>query len=234
MTNPRYPFCSVIIPAHNERAGLVSIVPPLDECLASLAAGHEIIIVDDASTDLDADTRAILADRLAVRILRFPARSGQTAALAAGFAAARGEYLVSLDGDGQDDPAALPDFLAALDAGPDAVCGWRITRSEPWRKALVSRLGNRLQRLFLGTGVHDLSCTYRAYRRAAVRNLPLHRPGYHRFIPWLLRRRGCRLVELPVRQLPRRGGVSKYGVGKLSAILANALCLLADRLRGRC
>lgn len=234
MASPHYPFCSVIIPAHNERAGLLSLIPRLDDALAADAAGHEIIVIDDASRDLDESTLAALTARKTVRFLRFPERRGQTAALAAGFAAARGEYLVSLDGDGQDDPAYLPAFLAALDAGADAVCGWRITRQEPHHKVLISRLGNLLQRLLLRTGVHDLTCTYRAYRTDRVRDLPLHRSGYHRFIPYFLRRRGCRLAELPIRQQPRQGGASKYNTFKLTAIVANAACLLVDRLRGRC
>jgi len=151
------------------------------------------------------------ARRLApVRTLRLARPEGQSAALAAGFQAARGEVLVTLDADGQNDPADIPRLLAALRSA-DVVSGVREHRADPALRLVASRIANGVRRGVLRDGVSDVGCSLKAYRAEFVRGLPLFR-GAHRFLPALCRARGARVTEVPVAHRPRRHGVSKYGV----------------------
>jgi dolichol-phosphate mannosyltransferase len=166
--------------------------------------------VDDGSTD---GTFAILA-RLAaadgrIRALRLRKNAGQTAALAAGFRAARGDVVVTLDADLQNDPRDIPTLLGAL-AGCDAVWGWRVDRQDPWTKRVASRTANAVRQHFTRDGVHDTGCPLKVFRRAALDRLILYR-GMHRFLAALLRMEGFRVREVPVRHRPRHAGRSKYG-----------------------
>lgn len=201
---------SVVIPAYNEEPNVEPCYRELVAVLEGLGGPFEVIVVDDGSRD---GTFAVLS-RLAagdrrLRVLRFARNAGQTAALAAGFRAARGEIVVTLDADLQNDPRDIPGLLQAL-AGHDAVCGWRVDRHDPWAKRLGSRVGNAARRAVTRDGVHDTGCMLKAFRREALARLPLYR-GMHRFLPALLRMEGFRVVEMPVRHRPRRAGQSKYG-----------------------
>jgi glycosyltransferase involved in cell wall biosynthesis len=201
---------SVVVPAYDEAPNIEACYRELVSVLEGLARPFEVIVVDDGSTD---GTYAVLG-RLAredarLRVLRFGRNAGQTAALAAGFRAARGEVVVTLDADLQNDPHDIPRLLAAL-PGHDAVCGWRVDRRDPWAKRLGSRVANAVRRRVTGDGVHDTGCMLKAFRREALARLPLYR-GMHRFLPALLRAEGCRVIELPVGHRPRRAGRSKYG-----------------------
>jgi glycosyltransferase involved in cell wall biosynthesis len=201
---------SVVIPAYDEAANVEPCYRELVPVLEALGQPFEVIVVDDGSTD---GTWAVLG-RLAredgrLRVLRFAANAGQTAALAAGFRAARGEVVVTLDADLQNDPHDIPKLLAAL-PGNDAVCGWRVDRQDPWGKRVGSRVANAVRRRVTRDGVHDTGCMLKAFRREALVRLPLFR-GMHRFLPALLRAEGYRVIELPVGHRPRRAGRSKYG-----------------------
>lgn len=201
---------SLVIPAYDEEPNVEACYRELVAVLGDLGRPFEVIFVDDGSTD---GTFAVLS-RLAatdgrVRAIRFRRNAGQTAALAAGFRAARGEIVVTMDADLQNDPRDIPKLLAAL-PGCDAVCGWRVDRQDPWTKRVGSRVANAVRRYFTRDGVHDTGCMLKAFRREALARLPLHR-GMHRFLPALLRMEGYRLVEVPVRHRPRRAGRSKYG-----------------------
>ncbi len=204
------PVLSVVIPAYDEEPNVEACYRELLEVLVPLGRAFEVIFVDDGSSD---GTFAVLA-RLAeadprLRVIRFRRNAGQTAALAAGFRAARGEVVVTLDADLQNDPRDIPTLLAAL-GSCDAVWGWRVDRRDPWSKRVASRIANAVRQRLTRDGIHDTGCPLKAFRRQALEGLPLFR-GMHRFLAALLRMEGYRVVELPVRHRPRHAGRSKYG-----------------------
>jgi glycosyltransferase involved in cell wall biosynthesis len=212
---------SVVIPAYNEAPNVEPCYRELLSVLEPLGRPFEVIVVDDGSTD---ETFAVLA-RIAdadprLRVLRFKRNAGQTAALVAGFRVARGDVVVTMDADLQNDPRDIPALLAAL-PGCDAVCGWRVDRQDPWSKRIASRVANAVRRWLTGDGVHDTGCMLKAFRPPAIARLPPFR-NMHRFLPALLQQEGFRVVEVPVRHRPRRAGQSKYGNwGRLWAGLAD-------------
>ncbi len=204
------PALSVVIPAYDEEANVEPCYRELVDVLEAHGQSFEVVFVDDGSTD---GTRGVLR-RLAaadprVRVLRLRRNAGQTAALDAGFRAARGAIVVTMDADLQNDPHDIPRLLAAL-PGQDAVCGWRVDRRDPWTKRMASRIANAVRDRVTADGVHDTGCTLKAFRREALQRLHLYR-GMHRFLPALLQMEGMRVTELPVAHRPRRAGVSKYG-----------------------
>jgi len=204
------PALTVVIPAYNEQANVEPCYRELVEVLDALGQPFEILFVDDGSTDgTSAVLRGLASTDRRVRVLRFRRNAGQTAALHAGFRAARGAVIVTMDADLQNDPHDIPKLLAAL-PGHDAVCGWRVDRHDPWSKRIASRIANRVRDRLTRDGVHDTGCTLKVFRREAVENLQLYR-GLHRFLPALLQMDNRRLVEVPVSHRPRRAGVSKYG-----------------------
>jgi glycosyltransferase involved in cell wall biosynthesis len=204
------PLLSVVIPAYNEEPNVEPGYRELVGVLEGLGRPFEVIVVDDGSTDgtFVALSRLAATDHR-LRVLRFRRNAGQTAALAAGFQAARGDDVVTLDADLQNDPRDIPALLDAL-RGHDAVCGWRVDRRDPWSKRVGSRVANAVRRAVTGDGVHDTGCMLKAFRREALAPLPLFR-GMHRFLPALLQMDGARIVEMPVHHRPRRAGESKYG-----------------------
>jgi dolichol-phosphate mannosyltransferase len=218
---PASPALSVVIPAYNEQANVEPCYRELVGVLETHGQPFEIVFVDDGSTDGTGEALRRLghADRR-VRVLRIRQNAGQTAALHAGFQAARGAIIVTMDADLQNDPHDIPALLAAL-PGQDAVCGWRVDRRDPWTKRLASRVANRVRDRFTRDGIHDTGCTLKAFRREAVQDLHLYR-GMHRFLPALLQMEGRRVTEVPVSHRPRRAGTSKYGNwGRLWAGLAD-------------
>jgi glycosyltransferase involved in cell wall biosynthesis len=201
---------SVVIPAFNEEPNVEACYRELVEALEPLGQPFEMIVVDDGSTDRTPEIlRTLAAADPRLRLVRFRRNAGQTAALAAGFRAARGPVVVTMDADLQNDPRDIPALLTALESA-DAACGWRVDRRDPWTKRIASRIANRVRRRMTGDGVHDTGCTLKAFRRTALDGLKLYR-GMHRFLPALLLLEGFRVVEVPVRHRPRRAGVSKYG-----------------------
>ena len=204
------PALSLVIPAYNEEPNVEACYRELVGVLEDLGLAFEIIFIDDGSTD---GTFAALA-RLAtadprLRLIRFRENAGQTAALDAGFRAARGAVVVTMDADLQNDPRDISRLLTALD-GHDAVCGWRVDRHDQWAKRVASRVANAVRQRLTADGDHDTGCTLKAFRREAVHRLHLYR-GMHRFLPALLRLEGFRVTEVPVGHRPRRAGFSKYG-----------------------
>jgi dolichol-phosphate mannosyltransferase len=206
------PYLSVVVPFCDERENVAPLHDELVAVLASVPGGFELLYVDDGSRDGTDEVLARLAAKDArVRVLSFAANAGQTAALEAGFRAARGELIATLDGDGQNDPADLPRLLAAL-ANADVVNGVRAQRRDAWRRRLSSRIANAFRNWATGDDISDVGCSLRVMRASFVRELKLYR-GLHRFLPTLLRMEGARVIELPVNHRPRRAGVSKYGIG---------------------
>ena len=204
------PALTVVIPAFNERANVEPCYRELVGVLEGLGQPFEILFVDDGSTDGTSGVlRGLASADGRVRVLRFSRNAGQTAALHAGFRAARGAVVITMDADLQNDPHDIPKLLAAL-PGYDAVCGWRVDRQDPWTKRVASRVANRVRDRFTRDGVHDTGCTLKAFRREAVERLHLYR-GMHRFLPALLQMEGRTVTEVPVSHRARRAGVSKYG-----------------------
>jgi glycosyltransferase involved in cell wall biosynthesis len=204
------PALTVVIPAYNEEANVEACHRELAGVLDAHGAAFEILFVNDGSTDGTATALRRLAQAdPRVRVLRLRQNAGQSAALDAGFRAARGAIVVTMDADLQNDPHDIPKLLAAL-PGHDAVCGWRVDRQDPWTKRIASRVANVVRDRVTRDGVHDTGCSLKVFRREAVQRLRLYR-GMHRFLPALLQMEGLRVAEVPVSHRPRQAGVSKYG-----------------------
>ena len=204
---------SVVIPVFNERDNLEPLLAELEQVLRALKRSFEIICVDDQSTD-DSLTvlRKLCETRPHLRIVRHRVNSGESAAQASGFQAARGEVIITMDADQQNDPADIPALLGALHADVAAVCGVRRNREDDWVRRISSRLANRFRNAVTGDRIADAGCTFRALRRSALGEVPVFN-GMHRFLPTLLRCQGYAATEILVNHRPRTRGKSKYGVG---------------------
>lgn len=215
---------SVVVPVYNEEANLPELVARLEEVLAGLDGGSEIVVVDDGSTDgTFAVLRRLHAENPRVRAIRLRTNFGQSAALAAGFDAAKGEVVVTLDGDLQNDPADIPVLLAQLEEGYDVVSGWRRPRRDPfWRRRVPSMLANWLISRITGVSLHDYGCALKAYRREVLEHVELY-GEMHRFLPALAKWVGAAIAEVPVRHHPRRQGRSKYGLSRTPRVLLDLL-----------
>jgi len=222
------PDLSVVIPVYNEEENLPPLWAELRAALEALRLSFEVIFVDDGSRDRSAEiVRGFREADPRVRLVRLKINAGETAATDAGFKAAAGRLVVTMDADLQNDPADLPALLAPLDRW-DATTGWRVDRGagDTWVRRLSSRIANRVRNAISDESIQDSGCTFRAFRRECLRELVLYR-GFHRFIPTLLRMRGYRVLEVPVHHRPRRFGHSKYGV--LNRVFVATIDLLAVR-----
>ncbi|MFZ4766382.1 MAG: glycosyltransferase family 2 protein [Roseimicrobium sp.] len=198
------PNVSVVVPLYNEEENVPELQRQLSEAMQAFA--HELIFVDDGSTD---GTAAQVQPGPGVRLLRFRKNSGQSAAMYAGIMAARGEIIAMLDGDLQNDPADIPALITKLGEGYDFVCGYRAKRKDTAFKRLQSRIANAVRSRFIGDGVRDTGCSLKALRQPC-RDALIPFNGMHRFIPALIRNAGYRITEVPVNHRPRIHGVSKY------------------------
>jgi glycosyltransferase involved in cell wall biosynthesis len=203
---------SVVVPVHNEERSVALLYDELRSALEPLQTQWEAIFVDDGSTDgsFAALTR-LHNDADNVRVVRLRRNFGKATALRAGFDQARGDTVVTIDGDLQDDPAEIPRLLAKLDEGFDLVSGWKTRRRDPLSRRVLSRIFNRVTGAFSGVHLHDMNCGLKAYRAEVVHGLRLY-GELHRFIPVLAHYRGFRIAELPVNHRPREHGRSRYGV----------------------
>jgi dolichol-phosphate mannosyltransferase len=203
---------SIVIPLNNEERSIALLYDELDAALQPLAEEWEAVFVDDGSTDgsFAALTR-LHAGHDNVRVIRLRRNFGKATALATGFDNARGETIVTLDGDLQDDPAEIPRLLAKLDEGYDLVSGWKTHRRDPLRRRIPSRIFNWVTGRVSGLRLHDMNCGLKAYRAEVVHGMRLY-GELHRFIPVLAHYRGFRATELPVNHRPREHGRSRYGV----------------------
>jgi len=210
-TNPALDL-SVVLPVYNEAGSLSSLIPELTAALRQLGRSYEIIAVDDGSSD---DSVAVLhrlqEDEPYLRIVQFRRNFGQTAAFTAGFDYARGEIIVTMDADGQQDPADIPRLLAVMEEGDyDLVNGWRQDRKEPFlTRKLPSKIANWLITNASDVHLHDRGCSLKALRRDLVKQMRLY-GELHRFIPEVASLIGVRVAEVPVRDRPRKAGKSKY------------------------
>jgi glycosyltransferase involved in cell wall biosynthesis len=203
-----------VIPLLNEEGNLELLHHKLTEVLSTLAQPYEIIYINDGSTDSSSQilTNLFKSDP-AVQVLHFQQNFGKTAALTAGFRSSRGDIVITLDADLQDDPAEIPALLHKLDEGYDLVAAWRYDRHDPIDKTWPSRIFNWGVSTFSGVRLHDFNCGFKVYRRAVTEGIPLY-SDFHRFIPVLAVGQGFRVAELPVQHHPRHAGVSKYGASR--------------------
>jgi len=210
-TSEASPELSIVIPAHDEVESLGPLLAELRTALDRVGRSYEIVLVDDASTDGTGDEIAAAScAEPRIRPVLLARRVGQSGALAAGFAAACGDVIVTLDADLQNDPADLPRVLEALE-GADLVSGIRRGRNDGWPRRVSSAIANSVRRAVIGDRVTDIGCSFKAYRREALEGLPMF-VGVHRFLPALCVFRGARMVEVELAHRPRRLGRSKYGV----------------------
>ena len=201
------PAVSVVVPVFNEVDNVSILQSELSAALSGL--DYEIVFVDDGSTDGSAGKIEAAPN---VRVVRFEKNTGQSAALYVGIRAARGETIVTIDSDLQNDPADIPRLLEEISRGADLVCGYRAKRKDTLTKRLTSRIANFVRSRFTKDYVRDTGCTLKAMRRQCADALVPFK-GMHRFIPALIRGAGYRLVEIPVNHRPRRFGQTKYGFG---------------------
>lgn len=203
---------SVVIPVFNEEENVETLTSELESALGRMGRPFEVIFVDDRSTDGSVGAlRALQKTRPWLRVVRHRVNCGESAGHATGFRMARGEVVVTMDGDLQNDPADIPRLVGAL--GPDvaAVCGVRRERHDTWVRRLSSRIANGFRNVVTGDRIRDSGCACRAFRRSALREVPVFN-GLHRFIPTLLRVQGYGVVEMEVNHRPRTRGRSKYGI----------------------
>ena len=230
----RLAFVSVVIPVYNERESVRPLAQELLVVLRRLGRRSEVLFVDDGSTDGTSEALADLATaEPEIAVVRLRRNFGKAAALMAGFREARGDAIVTIDGDLQDDPAEIPRLLAELEAGADLVSGWKRERQDSWSKRAASRVFNGVTARMSGVALHDLNCGFKAYRAEVVRSLALTGDQY-RYIPVLAANEGFRVSELPVNHRPRRFGSSKYGFERyLRGFLDLLTILFIGRFRQR-
>ena len=203
MNNPYY---SVIIPVFNEAENIGPLHKELVLVMKGLNRAFEIIVVDDGSTDT---TFQELKKLKSLKVIRLRRNYGQSTALNAGIKASHGEIIITLDGDGQNDPADIPLLLQKMGEGFDVVCGWRYERKDTDFRKFISSGAAFLRRFLVDDGIHDAGCTLRAYRRECFEDLELY-AEFHRMIPALLKWRGFSLTEIKVHHRPRCFGTTKY------------------------
>lgn len=201
------PAVSIVVPVFNEEENMPILQSELRAALAGL--DYEIVFVDDGSTDRSAEK---IERGPTLRVVRFEKNTGQSAALYAGIKAARGQTIVMIDGDLQNDPADIPRLVEEVSRGADLVCGYRAKRKDTITKRLTSRIANFVRSRFTKDYVRDTGCTLKAMRRECADALVPFK-GMHRFIPALVRGAGYKLIEIPVNHRPRRFGQTKYGFG---------------------
>jgi glycosyltransferase involved in cell wall biosynthesis len=215
---------SVVIPVRNESANVDPLCRELAESLELSGRTFEVILIDDGSTD---DTFAKLAAQQAhdarLRVIRFRRNFGQTAAFAAGFAHARGAYIVTSDGDLQNDPRDIPRMLDLIEQGHDIVCGWRKHRKDAFlTRRVPSMIANRLISGFTGVRLHDYGCSLKVFRAEVVKPLKLY-GEMHRFLPAIASEMGVSIAETIVNHRARQHGQSKYGLSRTVRVMLDLL-----------
>ncbi len=207
---------SLVIPVYNEEQNLVRLYPKLKEVLDKLGKEYEIIFVDDGSTDRSFRILEKFShENPQVKIIKFRRNFGQTAAISAGFEEAKGEIVITIDSDLQNNPEDIPKLLEKMDEGYDLVSGWRKNRKDPLlRKKIPSKLSNFLTRKLTGVNIHDSGCTLKAYRRESLKGIELY-GEMHRFIPAIVAWKGFKVSEVEVEHQFRKFGETKYGIGRI-------------------
>lgn len=200
---------SVVIPIKDEQESITDLLQEIEPVMDSMGEPWECICVDDGSTDRTPEILKDLAETKAfIRVLTFARNYGQSSAFDAGFREARGEIVLTLDADGQNDPADIPKLLEKMQES-DLVCGVRQNRRDPLSKRWISKLANYVRSRVCQDGMQDTGCSLKAYRKSCLNRVKLYH-GMHRFLPALFRIEGFRIAEVPVNHRPRAKGKSKY------------------------
>ena len=211
---------SIVIPLLNEEDNVDLLYQSLDKALKEIGKSSEIIFIDDGSSDSTfSRLKKIQQTDDRVLVIRFRRNFGQTAAFSAGFDYARGDVIITLDGDLQNDPADIPHLLSKIEEGYDVVSGWRVNRQDTYLlRRLPSNIANWIISSVTGVRLHDYGCSLKAYRKEVVKNLRLY-GEMHRFIPALASWIGIQVAEIPVNHHPRKFGQSKYGLGRTIKVM---------------
>lgn len=206
---------SVVVPLLNEEESLPELARQLENVLERVARGkYEVLFVDDGSTD---DSFRVIQDIHArnqrFKAIRFRTNHGKSAALAIGFSECKGDIVITMDADLQDDPNEIPSLVAKLEEGYDLVSGWKRKRHDPWHKTMPSKLFNAVTSRMSGIRLHDFNCGLKGYRREVIENVQVY-GEMHRYIPALAHWEGFRVTEIPVQHRARQHGVSKFGMSR--------------------
>lgn len=217
---------SLVIPAYNEAESLPALLAEIRDVCDGHGITYEVLVIDDGSTDGTFEVvRAEGARDARVHGIRFRRNSGKAAALAEGFRRARGRYVITMDGDLQDNPSEIPGLLRMLEEGADMVSGWKKVRHDPWHKTMPSKLFNAVTALASGIKLHDFNCGLKAYRSEVVKSVQLY-GELHRYIPVLAHWDGFKVAEKVVEHRPRVYGKSKYGLARFTNGLFDLITLM--------
>ncbi|NGX61907.1 MAG: Undecaprenyl-phosphate 4-deoxy-4-formamido-L-arabinose transferase [Chlamydiae bacterium] len=200
---------SIVIPIKNEEENITPLIEEIEPVMKGLGLPWELICIDDGSTDRSLHIlQNLCREKPYLRVLSFSRNFGQSAAFSAGFSVARGELVITLDGDRQNDPADIPRLTAAMPEH-DLVVGWRVERKDPLRKKIVSKFSNWIRSSLCQDGIHDTGCSLKVYRKEALDKIKMYH-GMHRFLPALFLIEGFRVKEIPVNHRKRAKGETKY------------------------
>jgi len=215
---------SIVVPVYNEQENVEAVYSAISTALSAMGCSYEIVMVDDGSSDGSYNVLTRLASRdAALKVIRFRRNFGQTAAMSAGFDHAKGDIIIPMDGDLQNDPADIPRLVAKIHEGFDVVSGWRRDRKDTFiSRKIPSLLANALISHQTGVHLHDYGCTLKAYRREILDGINLY-GEMHRFVPALASQFGAKVTELPVNHFPRLHGVSKYGISRTLRVILDLM-----------
>ena len=215
------PFLSIVAPVYNEEESIGKLIERIKECVGGLKLPYEIIAVDDGSSDntwaVIESLRESTPNLIGIKLRR---NFGQTSAMVAGFEHSRGQVIVTLDADLQNDPADIPALLDKMNEGYDIVSGWRRDRKDHWSRVLPSKVANKLISLTTGVHLHDYGCSLKAYRSECIKAISAY-GDMHRFFPALASMTGARVTEIPVNHYPRKYGESKYGFERIFKVVSD-------------
>jgi len=214
---------SIVVPVYNEKDNVKLLYEKIKDVMIKNNYEHEIIFVDDGSTDGTFDVLKEIAERdKSFKVIRFRRNFGQTAAMAAGFDYAHGDIIVSMDGDLQNDPEDIPKLLEKIEEGYDVVSGWRKERQDEPKRVFLSKVANRLISKITKVELHDYGCSLKAYRADIAKNLHMY-GEMHRFIPALANIYGATITEIPVSHHPRKFGKSKYNLSRTFRVIVDLI-----------
>ncbi len=245
------PKISIIAPVFNESATLKPLYHQIRDVMKIIGFPYEIIFVDDGSTDgsfgimeeihhlhqesaptaaatprpSEFDDTPVAATASNIIVIQFRRNMGKALALAAGFARAKGDVVITIDADLQDDPSEIPNLLAKIEDGYDVVSGWKIDRQDSWSKVLLSRIFNRVVCWCTRLNLHDINCGFKAYKCEVIQELLVY-GDRHRYLPILAHQNGFRVTEVPVKHQPRQNGKSKYGFERIPRGFLDLLTIL--------
>lgn len=203
------PVYSVVIPLKNEAGNIIDLIEELEPVMQSLGQQWELICIDDGSTDgTDRILNVVAKQKKYLRFIKFKQNYGQSSAFDAGFKAAQGQYVITLDGDGQNDPKDIP-RLAQLIQDCDLVCGIRLKRKDSFIKRVTSKMANFIRKRLCDDGVQDTGCSLKIYRKTCLEHIKMYQ-GMHRFLPALFKIEGFRIQQIPVNHRERLKGKSNY------------------------